>query len=201
MATTPHFPDRRLATLVAREPARRISVDEYHRMIDAGILDEDENVELLEGVIVRVSPQKRPHAHVIQRLTRLLIEQTSVEYAVLPELPLTLGDFSEPEPDLAVVRAEDARSNEEHPHTALLVVEVAESILSKDRNLKAALYARFGIAEYWIVNLKDACVEVYRDPDTRAGRYRTASTFGLDDTLTCASVPGLSFSVADLLGR
>lgn len=169
-------------------------------MIDAGILDEDENVELLEGVIVRVSPQKRPHARVIQRLNRMLVERTGVEYAVLPQLPLTLGDFSEPEPDFAVVRAEDARSNDEHPHTALLVVEVAKSTLSKDRNLKASLYARFGIAEYWIVNLKDACVEVYRDPDARAGRYRTAATLGPADTLTCTSVPGLSVALADLVG-
>jgi Uma2 family endonuclease len=200
MATVPAFPDRRLTTLVAREPARKITVDEYHRMIDAGILDEDEHVELLEGAIVRVSPQKRPHARVIQRLTRHLNRTLGDAFEVMPQLPLTLGDFSEPEPDLAVVRAEDARSNEEHPRTALLVVEVARSTLNKDRNLKAALYARFGIAEYWIVNLKDACVEVYRDPDTRAGRYRTASTLSLDDTLTCESVPGLTVSVSALLG-
>lgn len=96
------------------------------------------------------------------------------------------------------MRADDARSNDEHPHTAQLVIEVARASLNTDRTLKGALYARFGVPEYWIVNLKDACVEVYRDPDTRAGRYRTAATLGPTDVLSCTSVPGLSVALSDL---
>lgn len=199
MATAPNFPDSHLSTLAAREPARRISVAEYHRMIDAGILDEDEHVELLEGVIVSVSPQGRPHARAIQWLNRHLVKSLGDEYAVLPQLPITLGSFSEPEPDVAIVRAEDAASADEHPATALLVVEVARATLRRDRAIKAALYARHGIAEYWIVNLKDACVEVHRDPDARAGRYRSTVTAGPGDTLACAAVPGLTVPLAALL--
>lgn len=200
MATAPNLPDARLSALLAREPARRISVDEYHRMIEAGILDEDEHVELLEGVIVSVSPQGRPHARVIQWLNRHLVKTLGDEYAVLPQLPLTLGGFSEPEPDPAVVRAADAASGEEHPTTALLVVEVARDSPRKDRAVKGAIYARHGIPEYWIVNVKDGCVEVYREPDAQAGRYRDMSTLHTADTLASTAVPGLSVALTELLG-
>ncbi len=190
----------RLEVLAARQPSRPMTVSDYHRMLDVGILDEDERVELLEGVIVRLSPQKRAHARVIQQLTRVFVRCLGDEYAVLPQLPLTLGAFSEPEPDLCVVPAEDARSNDEHPQSALLAVEVAGASLMKDRSLKGALYARHAIAEYWIVNLRDRCVEVYRDPDPETGRYRTSLTLGPSDTLSCQSVPGLSVALAELLG-
>ncbi len=200
MASVLPVPDRRLTRLAAREPAHRLSVDEYHRMLEAGILDEDDRVELLEGVIVRMSPRSPPHAHVIQRLTRHLNRTLGDEYVVLPQLPLTLGDFSEPEPDLAVVRAEDAASAEEHPRTACLVIEVAKATLRKDRQLKAGLYARFAIPEYWIFNMKERCVEVHRDPDPDAGRYRTALTCAPDATLESSAVPGLRVALGELFG-
>ncbi len=127
------------------ERQRRITLDEYHRMAEAGILGEDEHVELIDGMLVAMTPQGRAHARVIQRLTRLLVRALGDDLEVLPQLPLTLPDDSEPEPDLAVVRAEDAQSGEHHPRTALLVVEVAGDSLRLDRGSKAALYARAGI--------------------------------------------------------
>src|SRR4249920_2907795 len=92
------------------ERLRRIRVDEYHRMIEAGILGEDEHVQLVDGMLVAMSPQGRPHAFVIQELTGLLVRALSDEFKVLTQLPLTLDDDSEPEPDLAVVHARDAAS-------------------------------------------------------------------------------------------
>lgn len=167
---------------------RPITVAEYHRMIEAGILDEDERVELLEGVIVSVSPQKRPHAYAIQQLLECVRGLMGPHYKVLVQLPLTLGERSEPEPDLAVVAAVDAASRSEHPHTALLVVEVAGDSLRKDRTVKEALYGRHAIPEYWIVNLADECVEVHRDPDTSNARYRTVLTFGRSQEVRSAAV-------------
>ncbi len=179
-------------------PLRRLTVDEYHRMINAGIFDEDERVELIDGLLIQMTPQRRPHARVIQRLNRALVRQLGDDYAVLPQLPLTLADDAEPEPDLAVVSAAEAASHEHHPRTASLVIEVAHGLLGFDRASKATLYARSGIPEYWIVNVKDECVEVYRDPDVNGARYRTTATFASGQVLSPSTLPGLSIPVADL---
>lgn len=184
-----------MSTLLELEP-RPIRVDEYHRMIAAGILGEDDRAELIEGVIVSVSPQSPKHAFAIQRLAaslyRLLDES---RYAILQQLPLTLGDRNEPEPDLAVVPAKDAGSPSKHPSKASLVVEVASDSLAKDRQVKASIYSRFNVPEYWIVNLQDETVEVFRDPDPRKERYRTALTFARGQELQCLAVPEVRLAV------
>ena len=116
---------------------RRFTVDEYHRLIAAGILDEDEHVELLEGVITQMSPQGVPHSRVIRRLNRWLARSLGDEYELFVQLPLTIGDHNEPEPDLAVVKAEEAPTP---PSTAVLVVEVSRGSLRIDRKVKASVY-------------------------------------------------------------
>ena len=172
-------------------------MDEYHRILEAGILGDDERVELLEGVIVVMTTQNPPQASAIQRLNKWLARQLDDSLALLPQLPVTLGNRSEPVPDLAVVKAQDI-TRESLPRTALLVIEVADTSLRKDRGFKAALYARFGIPEYWIVNVQESTVEVYRDPDSSAGRYRTLLTMGKDATLSPVSVPGVTISLSEL---
>ncbi len=180
------------------ERQRRITVDEYHRMIEAGTLGEDDHVELIAGAVVAMTPQGPAHALVIQNLNRLVAQGLAADLALRPQLPLTLPEDSEPEPDLAVVRLEDARSREHHPRTALLVVEVAGDSLRFDRQTKAALYARAGIPEYWIVNLTETTVEVHRDPDPETDAYRAKAVVSSESTLAATSVPGLSINVADL---
>ena len=166
-------------------------------MVDAGILGEDDRVELLEGTIVEVSPQGERHARVIQRLNRILVQRLGEQFVVRPQLPLTLGD-SEPEPDLAVVRAEDTVSSDSHPRTALLVIEVASESLSHDRTVKARVYARAGVMEFWIVNLEERRVEVHRDPEAAVGRYRTTFTVGAKESLSAAVLPDFNVEVATL---
>jgi Uma2 family endonuclease len=178
-------------------PRRLFTVDEYHRMFEGGILGDDERVELLEGVIVVLPSQNPPHASAIQRLTKWLVRQLDDSLALLPQLPVTLGHRSEPVPDLAVVKAEDI-TRKALPRTALLVIEVADTSLRKDRGLKGGLYARFGIPEYWIVNVQDSTVEVHRDPDPERGRYRTLLTVARGETLVPVSVPGVTISLSDL---
>jgi Uma2 family endonuclease len=179
---------------------RRFTVDEYHRLIDQGIIHEDESVQLIEGIIVQTAPQKPSHAKVLETLTRAVVKSLAGRYRVRPQLPLTFID-SEPEPDLAVAPALESREpNEKHPRTALLVVEVAEGSLAYDRSVKARIYARAGIPEYWIVNLADASVEISRDPQPGAGRYRTGLTVKAGETLTASTVPELTLPVATILG-
>ena len=180
------------------ERQRRITVDEYHRMIEAGILGEDEDVQLIAGTLVAMPPQGSPHAVVIQRLTAALVRAAGDDLAVRPQLPLTLLDDSEPEPDLAVVRADDAPLRGPHPRSALLVIEVAGDSLRLDRQSKASLYARAGIPEYWIVNLAESTIEAHCEPDPPAGVYRSRTVVAAGGTLVARSVPSLTIDVAFL---
>ena len=186
-------------TALLLESPRLLNVDEYHRMIEAGIFDEDEHLELLEGVIVAMAPQGPAHAYFVRWLNRHLVRTLGDAYAVSPQLPLTLGERNEPEPDLAVVRA-DSDSMDRHPGTAILAIEVSGDSLRKDRRVKAALYARFSIAEYWIVNIEARVVEVFWDPDAANGVYRRTRTVTTAETLTSEAFPELSFPLVELFG-
>lgn len=179
---------------------RPFSVAEYHRMVDAGILTEDDRVELLEGVIVLMSPQKDPHGHAVEVLTDTLVPQVKGRLRVRPQLPLTVDDRSEPEPDLAVVPLPVPGSLAGNRRAALLVIEVAGESLRKDRLVKSRVYARAGVPEYWIVNLEDRCVKVLRDPDTDAGVYRASLVARPGEELRSSAVEGVSVAVAELFG-
>lgn len=154
--TTPTPAPEDMAGVLEQVP-RLFTVNEYHRILEAGIIGDDERVELLEGVIVVMTPQNPPHASAIQRLNKWLARQLDDSLALLPQLPVPLGNRSEPVPDLAVVKAQDI-TRESLPRTALLVIEVADTSLRKDRGFKAALYTRFGIPEYWIVKVQESTV-------------------------------------------
>jgi len=176
---------------------RRFTVDEYHRMIAAGILGEGEHVELLEGEILEMSPQDERHFRPIQRLTRWLNLSLGDDFQVRPQGPLTLGE-SEPEPDVAVVRSKDAGSARAHPGTALLVVEVSNVSVRYDLDVKSRIYATADIPEYWLVVVGKRSVEVFRDPEPKLGIYKTRITLGEDETLTPIAFPGPIVSVASL---
>jgi Uma2 family endonuclease len=178
---------------------RRLRVDEYHRMIEAGIFDEDERVELLHGILVTMSPQGPRHAHIVARLDRALQRALGDDYWVRVQLPLTLSGESEPEPDLAVVPAE-ATAPDRHPDRALLVIEVAACSARKDRGVKAEIYARAAVPEYWIVNVDTQEIEVHRDPDAGAGRFRTISTVSSGGSVSPVHVPGFTIQVHELFG-
>ncbi len=185
--------------IVALERQRRLSVEDYHRMIAAGVFDEDERLELLEGVIVEMSPQSPRHAEVISRLCDPGFVSAGPDCLVRSQLPLTLPGDSEPEPDVAIVPRTARGYGEGHPTTALVVFEVAGDSLRKDRLAKAQVYARAGIPEYVIVNLVQGSLEVHRDPDPAAQRYRTVTTLGRTDRFESSGVRGYAFSVGTLL--
>lgn len=143
----------------------RFSIDQYHQMVATGILAEDERVQLLEGEIVRMTPIGPLHRYAVVAGAEALSKLLPAEWKLMIQQPITLAN-SEPEPDLCIVRSESARYLDRHPGPAdvALVIEVADSSLPLDRNRKQTIYAAAGIPEYWIVNLDQRCVEVYREP-------------------------------------
>ena len=180
---------------VPEDGIRRFRLEEYYRMARAGVFAEDERVELLEGHIYCVTPRSARHMRVISRLTRQIVPLVGEELSLRVQGPLTLAEDSEPEPDLAVVRAEDEASDERHPSTALLVIEVSDDSLGKDRSVKAQLYARARIPEYWIVNLRRETVEVYAEPDAGEGRYGTVHTYARGQRIQASALPRLAIEV------
>ncbi len=158
---------------------RRFTVDEYHRMIHSGILKEDDPVELLEGWIVAKMPRNPPHDVAVALAQAALSAVLPPAWICRGQSAVTTAD-SEPEPDVAVVRGPIRRYVTSHPGPADmgLVVEVADSTLTRDRTLKARLYARAAIPVYWIVNIPDRQIEVYSDPtDAGESHFQQRSDF------------------------
>jgi Uma2 family endonuclease len=139
-------------------PLRRA---EYDQLVALGAF-QDEKLELLEGQLVAMTPIGAPHSSAIQKLNALLVPALMGRASVRIQSPFAALDTSEPEPDAAIVPLGDYDT--EHPSQAYLLIEVAESSLGRDRGLKQRIYARAGVPEYWIVNLQDRCIEVYRQP-------------------------------------
>lgn len=174
---------------VPTEAIWRLSVDQYHEMVRAGILTDDDPVELLDGWLVPKMPKNRPHS-VATRLVRTALERIVPHgWYVDSQEPITLS-ASEPEPDGIVVRGDPRQYGESQPGPAdvALVVEVADATLHRDRTLKKALYAQAGIPAYWIVNLVDRIVEVYTEPsgDDRRPDYRLQRNYEAADQVPLA---------------
>jgi Uma2 family endonuclease len=176
----------------------RFTVAEYHRMAEVGILGEDSRVELIRGQIVDKAPIGAPHLGMVNRLTRLLPGVLAGRGILSVQNPVRLDDGSEPEPDVVVLRprADDYATATPCPPDVLLLMEVADTSLDDDREIKVPLYAENGIAECWIVNLLDRVVEVYREP--RNGRYADIRRIGPGEILDIALLPGAALSVVDL---
>lgn len=185
-------------------PTRRWTRIEYERLIDTGILAEDDAVELVDGQLVVREPRHAPHAAATQLVADALRGACQAGWHVRVQLPLALDPDSEPEPDVALVAGTPRDYVEEHPCTAALVVEVAFGSLQLDRVVKGALYARAGVPEYWIVNLPDDVIEVYREPaaapDTPHGwAYASMQRLGAGAVVVPLGMPSARLSVAELL--
>src|SRR5713226_5598402 len=169
-------------------PLKRWTREEYDRLTGAGVLSPDERVELLEGDIVRVWPQNPAHALAIRNTEEMLREEFRAGFDVRVQMPFVGADDSEPEPDVAVVRGHRRDYFGAHPATAVLLVEVADSTLDYDRRHKGPAYARADVLDYWIVNLVERVVEVYRDPTGDRG-YQTVRRFRPGETITPLGAP------------
>jgi len=177
----------------------RYTSESYFRLVEAGILHAEDRVELLEGVIIAMSPQNPPHASTTAQVSDALRDAIRKRAVIRVQSPLVAGGYSVPEPDIAVVPGRHSDYVSAHPTTALLVVEVADTSLLPDRLTKAAIYATAGIPEYWVVNLRDDCVEVFRAPDQSAGRYNENIIAHRGDRVDLVSFSDTSIAVDDLL--
>jgi Uma2 family endonuclease len=178
---------------------RRWTREEYDRLVATGMFAPGERVELVAGEILQMTPQGSIHATVIQLLQEELRKAFGPAFSIRPQLPIALAPDSEPEPDLAVVPGNPLAYWDAHPATALLLVEVSDTTLEHDRQRKGSLYARAGIQDYWIVNLIDRCVEVYREP--RQGAYRSCQRFFAGDRLAPLAAPEAHIPVAGIFMR
>ncbi|MFN8489728.1 MAG: Uma2 family endonuclease [Caldilineaceae bacterium] len=184
--TLPNLPTIEPSTTVPTEPIGRLSVEHYHAMVQAGILTDDDPIELLEGWLV-VKMTKNPPHRVITGLIRQALERILPNgWYVDSQEPITTND-SEPEPDVVIVRGERIDYLERHPgpEDVALVVEVADATVRRDRGTKKRVYARAGIAVYWLVNLVNQQIEVYTQP-TQSGKqpdYKQSHIYHLDDRL------------------
>ena len=180
---------------------RKLDVAEYHRMGEAGILHEDDRVELIEGELIEMTPIGEPHVGTVNRLNRLLVVAAGTRAVVAVQNPVRLDGHSEPQPDFALLRprADDYFGAKATPADVLLLMEVADASLRYDRAVKLPLYARHGIPEAWGVDLEHGLVEVHRQP--AGDGYATSSRETAGASVEPALLPGVVLRVADVLIR
>jgi Uma2 family endonuclease len=183
-----------MAVALQRRP---FTADEFERMAEAGIFDEDERIELLEGEIVAMSPIGSPHAWCVNRLTRTFA-RLGEAVIVSVQNPVRLDERSTPQPDLAVLRPDASQQRHPRPTDILLLVEVADSSVAVDRGTKAPLYARTGVIELWIADLVADRLEVYRDPTPNG--YRLVQVFGRGQQVSPLFAPDFAVDVDAILG-
>jgi Uma2 family endonuclease len=176
------------------------TVDQYYRLAEVGVLRPEDRVELIEGEIIRMSPIGSPHAACVRRLSALLQQQLSEQFMISVQNPVRLSEFSEPVPDIALLKPRDDFYAAHHPtpEDVLLIVEVSDTTLLTDRNVKMPLYARAGITESWLVNLPRKMIEVYYESSD--GLYRECLKFKRDEVMPSPTISGLSLNVADIIG-
>jgi Uma2 family endonuclease len=177
----------------------RFTVDDWHQMIEAGVLRKGQRVELLEGEIFEMTPIGARHLSVVNRLTRLWVTRLGTRAIVQVQGSVQLTRHSEPEPDLALLRerADFYRDRRPEPADVPLIIEVADTSLAYDR-AKLAIYAAAGIVEVWIVDLEGERVDVYRNPG--ASGFAEVRTVHRGDTVACRAFPDVTLNVADILG-
>jgi Uma2 family endonuclease len=179
---------------------RKLTVAEYLRMGEVGILHEDEPIELIEGQLIVMSPISGPHAATNNILNELFILGVDRRSVVSPRNPVQLDRHNDPQPDLALLkpRDDDYFAHRPRPDDVLLIVEIADASLRYDREVKLPLYARHGVPEVWIVDLPGRLVEVHREPG--GDRYASVSRIERGEWLEPALLPGVVLQAADFLG-
>lgn len=181
-------------------PRWRFTVDEYYRMAEAGIFSERDRVELIEGEVVRMSPIGSRHASAVRRVDFLFGSRLAGRAIVSVQNPVRLSDTSEPEPDVALLLPRPDFYSESHPGPTdvLLIIEVADTTVQYDRRVKANLYARAGVPEYWLMDLPGDAIERHSEPS--ADGYRIVQRFHRGERIGVQALPDVELLVDDLLG-
>lgn len=188
----------RVELIAARR--RPFTVSEYYRMAETDILTEEDRVELIAGQIVAMSPIGSRHAACVDRLNGLLHRQPGPAFIVRVQSPIALDAYSEPEPDVVLLRPRPDFYADAHPTASdvLLAIEVADTSVDYDREVKLPLYTQGGLPEVWLIDLQKSRIEVYARPQGDAYQQRVEVT--ADATLTSPTIPELALAAAELLG-
>lgn len=186
--------------MAARVIKRLFTVTEYHRMAEAGILSEDDRVELINGEIVQMAPIGSRHQACVDRLTQLLFSQAAQRAIVRVQGPIHLAEHTEPQPDITLLKPRPDFYAQSHPspEDILLLIEVTETHAAYDREVKVPLYARFGVQEVWVVDPDGEKLEVFSQPS--ADGYRLVRTMRRGEAVSPLWAPDLSFPVDAILG-
>lgn len=181
---------------VQMEKAYRFTVDEYKKILETGIFD-DERIELLNGIIVDMEPVSQAHFGMIIFLNERLVLHCADKFCCSPQSPIKFGEYSAPKPDFAIAKHREDKylGASMKPEDLLLIIEVADSSLKRDRKVKTALYANSGIQEYWIVNLQYHQIEVFKQPENTDYQIKTIAK--ADETVTCEGI-GFTVSVCEV---
>jgi Uma2 family endonuclease len=179
----------------------QFSVSDYHRMLESGILSEDDRVELIDGEVREMSPINSWHSSMVNRLAQLLIELLQRRASISIQNPLILDDYTEPQPDLILLKWRDDYYAEQLPvaQDALVVIEVADTTLQYDRQQKLPRYAAAGIPEVWIVDAPSETIEQYLSP--QGNEYREMKIIARDGRLVCRAIAGLEIDGVEILGQ
>ncbi|MEW6236807.1 MAG: Uma2 family endonuclease [Candidatus Omnitrophota bacterium] len=179
---------------------RLFTIEEYYQMGRSGIFTEDDHVELIEGEIIQMTPIGNPHAGCVKWLIQFFRRRIGEEFIIGAQDPLRLSVYSEPQPDVVLLkpRLDYYRNAHPVPDDVFLLIEVADSSLGYDKNLKIPLYAKHNIIECWLVNLQDKNIEVYRQPSENG--YRQILTLAPDQTLSPQAFPDILVKAGDILG-
>lgn len=177
----------------------RFTVDEYHKMAENGVLTEDDRVELIDGEIIDMAPIGELHFGHVNRFTHVFVQAFGGRAVLHIQNPVRLGPRREPQPDVTLLKPRDDyyAARMPTPDDVLLLVEIADSSLDYDRNTKVPLYAEAGIVEYWLVNLVDDVILVYRDPSPTG--YGVVQVLRRGDTIRPVSFPEVEIAISDVL--
>jgi len=187
--------------LPAEPTPTRLDAEQYFALVAAGDIRPDDRVELLEGVVVSMSPQGSPHANAIARINSLLVPLVGARGVVRVQCSFRAGRYNVPEPDFAVVPGPLERWEHEHPSEALLIVEVSDSSLPTDRLSKAAIYAAAGVPQYLVVNLPGDRIETFAGSDRARARWARADPAFRGGRIPLVGLPGLALAVDEMLPR
>lgn len=179
----------------------RISVEDYYRMGEAGVFAPDARVELIEGDVIDMAPIGSPHAGTVTLLTRIFYSTIGDKAVVSVQNPVRLGPYSEPEPDLAVLRTRPDfyRGSHPTPEDVFLVIEVADTSLPLDRDVKVPLYAKSGIPEVWLIDLTNRLLTIYREPSGEI--YRDVRTTPAPGVVTLSQLPEVCLDLSGLFAQ
>jgi Uma2 family endonuclease len=178
-------------------PRHKLTVTDYHRMVTTGILTGDDHLELIEGDLIEMAPAGPEHADLVAHIARIMRTQTT--FLVREEKPVTLPEHSEPEPDIALVKPQRYRNAHPYPTDVIMIIEVADASLDKDKKVKVPLYARFRIPEVWIVDVQGWAVECFWGlPGDAEPTHYAHSKRAERGSITAETIPGVTLDLDEL---